>query len=244
MIGKITFREVRPLKVLIIEDDQDINNNVCFYLQLRYPESIIISAGNGSKGIQMVETEYPDLVMIDSSLPDIDHYDLIRQIRSFSDVPLIMLSAQETEIDRAKELEAGADDSLPKPISPIELLARVKALLRRARGTNINSDQKISFNGELSIDLNTHEVFHSGTRVKLTPIEYKLLIELVMNEGKILTHRDILNKVWGPGYAADESFVKKYIYRLRCKLWSDGNRDLVNERGIGYKLNKHPAANS
>ncbi|GAG99343.1 unnamed protein product, partial [marine sediment metagenome] len=174
----------------------------------------------------------------DSSLPDIDTLDLVSKIREFSDVPLIILYEAETDMDRAKGLEAGADEYIIKPFSPIELLARVRALLRRTQGLGFKPERLVSIGGELTINFTTREVILSGMRVKLTPVEYHLLSELVRNEGRVLTHRVLLEKVWGSEYTDDFSFVKKYIYRLRSKLEPDASKPqmLLTERGVGYKF--------
>jgi len=226
------------VKVLVVGDNQQIVIDVSFCLQLRYPEVVVVSVGEERKGLEMVETESPDLVMVDSSLPDIDILDLVSEIREFSDVPLIILFEVATDMDRARGLEMGADEYINKPFSPIELLARVKALLRRTHGVSFKPEGLFSFGGELTINFTTREVFLSSKRVKLTPIEYHLLSELVRNEGKVLTHSTLLEKVWGLEDANDYSFVKKYIYRLRSKLEPDANKPqmLLTERGIGYKF--------
>jgi len=228
------------VKVLVIENNQQVVRDVSFCLQVRYPEVSVVSVAEGQKGIEMVETESPDLVMVDSSLPDIDTLDLVSEIREFSDVPLIILCEAETDMDRAKGLEAGADEYVAKPFSPIELLARVRALLRRTQGVGFKPERSVSIGSELTIDFTTNEVFLSGKRVKLTPIEYNLLTELVRNNGKVLTHDSLLEKVWGSEYTTEYSFVKKYIYRLRSKLERDASKPqmLITERGIGYKFVK------
>jgi len=188
----------------------------------------------------MVETESPDLAIVDSCLPDIDTLSLISTIREFSDVPLAILYEAETDMDRAKGLEAGADEYIIKPFSPIELLAKVRALLRRTQGIGFKPDRLVSIGGDLTINFTAHEVVLSGTRVKLTPVEFDMLSELVRNEGRVLTHRALLEKVWGSEYDADSSFVKKYIYRLRSKLELDATKPqmLLTERGVGYKFVK------
>jgi len=227
------------MKVLVIEDDVQIVRDISFCLQVRYPEVIVVSVAEGPKGIEMVETESPDLVMVDSSLPDIDTLDLVSKIREFSDVGLIILYEAETDIERARGLEAGADEYVIKPFSPIEFLAKVRALLRRIQGVSFKRESLVSI-GELIINFSTHEVFLSGKQVKLTPIEYQLLSELVRNNGRVLTHSTLLEKIWGPEYVKDSSFVKKYIYRLRSKLEPDASKPqmLLTERGLGYKFIK------
>jgi len=227
------------LKVLIIEDNNQVVRDVSFCLQVRYPEVIVVSVEEERKGLEMVETESPDLVMVDSSLPNVDILELVSQIREFSDVPLIILFEAATDMDRARGLEMGADEYINKPFSPIELLARVKALLRRTQGFGFKPERFITIGGELTINNDTHEVLLStGRRVKLTPIEYHLLLELVRNNGRVLTHSNLVEKVWGSEDICDQSYVKKYIYRLRSKLESDAGkpRMLLTERGIGYKF--------
>lgn len=186
----------------------------------------------------MVETEAPDLVMADSSLSDIATTDLVSKIHEFSDVPLIILSDAETEMDRARELETGADEYITKPLSPIELLARVRALLRRTQGIGFKSESLVSIGSELSINFGTREIFLSGKRINLTPTEYHLLQELVRNNGRVLTHSTLLEKVWGLESTDDYSCIKKYIYRLRTKLEHDASKPqiLLTERGIGYRF--------
>ena len=154
------------MKVLVVEDNQQVVRDISFCLQVRYPEVIVVSVADGQKGIEMVETESPDLVMVDFSLPDIDTLDLVSKIREFSDVPLIILSEVETDMDRARGLEAGADEYVTKPFSPIELLARVKALLRRTQGLGFKPERLVSIGGELTINFTTHEIFLSGKQVK------------------------------------------------------------------------------
>jgi two-component system KDP operon response regulator KdpE len=173
----------------------------------------------------MVETESPDLVMVDSSLPDIDILDLVTEIREFSDVPLITLYETATDMERAIGLERGADEYVNKPFSPMELLARVNALLRRTQGLGFKPERVISIGSQLTINHTVREVILStGKRVKLTSIEYHLLSELVRNEGRVLTNRRLLDKIWGSECADDYSHVKKYIYRLRSKLESHARK--------------------
>ena len=230
------------MKVLVIEDNRQVVKDITFCLQVRYPEVVVVSVADGAKGLDMVETELPDLVMIDSSLPNIATADLVSKIRDFSEVPLIILHEAETEMDIARGLEAGADDYVAKPFSPIELLARIKALLRRTQSLGFKPERSVSINGKLAINFTTHEVFLSDKRVKLTPTEYRLLTELVRNENRVLTHRSLLEKVWGSEYDADFSFTRRYIYRLRQKLHDDtANPGIIHtEHGVGYRFISPP----
>ena len=228
------------MKVLVIDDNIQVISDVTFCLQVRYPEVVVASASAGLEAIQAVEIESPDLVMASSSLPDIDIVDLICRIREFSDVPLIVLSKGESDMERARGLEMGADEYVAEPFSPIELLARVRPLFRRTHLVGFKLEGSVSFGDELTIDFSTHEVRVLGRLVKLTPIEYELLSELVRNSGRVLTHHRLLEKVWGSEYTDERSFVKKYIYRLRRKLENDARKPqlLLNERGVGYRFAK------
>jgi two-component system KDP operon response regulator KdpE len=225
------------MKVLIIEDDQQVINNIAFCLAVRYPEVVTASSPRWQKALELIETGLPDLIIISSSLPGIKITDIISQMRRFCTVPLLVLIEGESDIDRAMVLEAGADDYIHKPFSPIELVARVTALFRRAYRLGFKHDHTLSA-GQLTINFNTHDVSLSGRTVRLTPHEYSLLTELAQNEGRVLTHSLLLEKVWGPEYTGDHAFIKKYIYRLRCKLELDPEnpRMLLCERGIGYRF--------
>ena len=228
------------LKVLIIEDDTRVVRDISLCLQMRYPDVSIIEADRGLGGIGMVKSESPDLVMVDDSLPDIEILELVGKIRDFSNVPLIILSANANDIETARGLEAGADEYIPKPFSPIELLARVKALLRRTKGLFTHQERIYCSGNVLTINYDTREVFVSGKSVRLTPIEFRLLTELVRNEGRVLSHNFLLEKAWGSEYVDEPNFVKKYVYRLRQKLEPNSQEPqmLITERGIGYRFAK------
>jgi two-component system, OmpR family, KDP operon response regulator KdpE len=227
------------MRVLLVEDDQQIINNISFCLQVRYPELAINAAIEVQSTIEHLENNPPDLIFLDSTMKNIAIYKLITRIRERSDAPLVVLSDSETDMDRARGLEAGADEYLSRFFSPIELLARCKALLRRSLSQGFSVTQSISFDG-LTINLTTQEVFLSNQTLKLTPIEYGLLSELVRNEGRVVTNRNLLDRVWGPEYVRDNDLVKTYIYRLRSKLDSvDAHHQrIINERGFGYRLVK------
>jgi len=227
------------VKVLLIEDNQEIVDSLCLCLKLVWPQVNTIATAEATKGIELVEAESPDIVILSLELPDMDGFDVLTQICSFSNVPIIVLSARQAEMDKAKALETGADDYITKPFSPIDLLARVKAVLRRGgmpQFKQVNSPLFVSDN--LTINFATRDVLISGNPVKLTPIEYNLLCNLVRNQGRVISHRSLLEKTWGSNYTDDISFLKKYIYRLRVKL-NDSNPShqmLVSVRGIGYKF--------
>ncbi len=227
------------MKVLLIEDNQEVVDSLCLCLKLVWPQLNIITTAEATKGIDLVETESPDIVLLSLELPDMDGFDVLAQIRSFSDVPIIVLSIRQAEMDKVKALETGADDFITKPFSPLDLLARVKAALRRAGVPQPKqSDATVFTTGDLTINFASREVFVSGNPVKLTPIEYVLLCNLVRNEGRVMSHRSLLEKTWGANYTDDIGFLKKYIYRLRLKLSDDNpsQRKLVTVRGMGYKF--------
>jgi two-component system KDP operon response regulator KdpE len=231
-----TLRDI-AVKVLVVEEEKQVIKDIAFCLAVRYPQSIVVSSSKWQKGINLIENELPDLIIISSSLHDIDANDLINKIRQYSDAPLLVLIEGASDIDRAIVLEAGADDYIPKPFSPIELLARVTALLRRTYHLGFKQAHSLCA-GKLTINFNTREVFLSDQRIRLTPREYSLLLELVQNEGRVLPNSLLLEKVWGSEYTADSTFIKKYIYRLRCKLEQDPENPqmLLSEWGIGYRF--------
>ena len=227
------------MKILVIEDNQELVDSLCLCLKLVWPQVNIIVTAKAAKGIELVETESPDTVILSLESPDMDGFNVLTQIRSFSDVPIIVLSARQAEMDKAKALEMGADDYITKPFSPIDLLARVKAVLRRAGMPQLKQDNSSRFaSSNLTINFATRDVLVSGNPVKLTPIEYNLLCNLVRNEGMVISHRSLLEKTWGSGYTDDISFLKKYIYRLRVKLNDNdpSRRMLATVRGIGYRF--------
>jgi len=226
------------MKVLVIDNDPQTVKDVSFCLQVRYPDIAVVAVAEGQRGINLLDTESPDLVLVGSSLPDISTLDVISKIREFSDIALIVLSKDQTDLERAEELERGADEYVIKPFSPIEFLAKISALLRRIHGLGFKMQRLVSIGNELAINFTTREVFLSGRRLNLTPTEYQLLSELVRNEGKVLTHSILLERIWGSEYIDDSSYVKKYVYRLRAKIEPDVSNPqmIISERGVGYRF--------
>lgn len=210
--------------------------SLCF--ELRWPGANLSSANGGGKGLEILETESPDIIILDLGLPDIDGFDVLRQVRRFSDVPIIILTVRGEEMDKVKGLELGADDYIVKPFAPAELLARVKAVLRRSQMPELRGDEKPIVTSKLSINLATREIIRNGNIVKLSPTEYNLLYQLVRNEGKVLSHQMLLEKVWGSEYVGATEYLKVYIQRLREKLEEDSSNPkmFISERGLGYKF--------
>jgi len=232
------------MKVLVVEDDPGIIEVVSLCFQLRWSGTTVITAADGRKGIDLVETETPDVVILDIGLPDIDGYQVLKEIRRFSDVPVIMLTVRGEDTDIAKGLELGADDYITKPFSHIELIARVQAVLRRSQGLAITDEERPFTSGKLTVDFARNEVTLQGKPVKLTSTERKLLYHLIRNEGRILSHETLLSKVWGDNYNDARDLLRVHIQHLRQKLGdnTESPNIIVTEHGIGYKFVR-PAGN-
>ena len=226
------------MKVLVIEDDPGIIEVVTLCFQLRWSGAAVLSASSGSKGIELVETGSPDVIILDIGLPDMDGYQVLKEVRRFSDTPVIMLTVRSEDTDIARGLELGADDYITKPFSHIELIARVQAVMRRAQGTGMSDDERPFSSGKLSVDFNRNEVLISGNPVKLTSTERKLLYQLIRNEGRILSHESLLTKVWGDNYVDARDLLRVHIQHLRQKLEDNAESPaiIVTEHGIGYKF--------
>ncbi len=213
--------------------------DVQFCLKVRWPDVVVVSTGQGQKATEMLEIENPDLVIVDSNLPNMDAGELITEIRGCSNVPLIVLAQGHSDMDRVRWLEAGADDCINTPFGPIELLTKVQALLRRTWGLGFNfrEEQPFSVGDRLRINAGTREVLMSNKSVRLTPIEYRVLLELAKCQGRVVSHEMLLQRVWGADYVSEIGFVKRYVYRLRRKLEAADAKPLIlSERGIGYRL--------
>jgi DNA-binding response OmpR family regulator len=225
------------VKILIVENDQQVVNDISFCLEVGYKDVTLVPLLNEKRVLEIAQTKSLDLVIMDPSSSNIDILGLIRKIRKCSDVPIIILSEAETDIDRARGLEAGADEYISKQFSPIELLARCRALLRRCQKPAFVCEHPISIDG-LTINFSTREVLLSGQLVKLTPTEYGLLSELAKNKGRVVSNRELLDKIWGAEYVGDPNLVKIHIYRLRSKMEpaNAGPLKIICERGIGYRL--------
>jgi len=225
------------MKVVVIDDSPDVAEVVSLCFQLRWSGATVVSASEGAKGLELIETENPDVAILDIGLPDMDGIQVLRQIRSFSQVPVIMLTVRGEDADIARCLELGADDYIVKPFSHIELLARVQAVLRRVQGLPVTGERPF-VSGKLSVDFARNEVRVEGKPVKLTSTEYKLLCHLVRNEGRPLTHENLLRKVWGETYTDARDLLRVHIQHLRQKLGDSVKSPtiIVTEHRIGYKF--------
>ncbi|OGO03237.1 MAG: hypothetical protein A2Y91_02560 [Chloroflexi bacterium RBG_13_54_8] len=224
------------LRVLIVEDSPEIVEAVSLCLQLRWPGVDISSADDGAKGIRIVESESFDVVILDINLPDIDGFKVLDRIRSFSHVPVIIVSVRRSEKDRTKGLERGADDYIVKPFSPVDLVARVNALLRRSRMPKPAGQEDLTIvHGNLVLNLASHEVRYQDEVVNLTPAEWRLLYVLIKNAGRTVSSEQILHQVWSGENVGSES-LRTYIRRLRNKLKDDPPRMILTDRGKGYRF--------
>jgi two-component system KDP operon response regulator KdpE len=207
-------------------------------LNLEHDGFNVIEAFRGAQAIQAIRDKLPDLVLLDVMLPDIDGFEVLKMIREFNTVPVIMLTAKGEEDDRVHGLELGADDYVTKPFSPRELVSRVRAVLRRAETLSGSIRGLIEVDEHLKIDFDRREVWLDGELFKIRPTEFKLLYHLVQNAGWVITHDQILAKVWGYEYRDEPHYVRLYINYLRQKLEKDpaDPKYILTERGVGYRF--------
>ncbi len=223
-------------RLLIVEDDTDLVKALELYFS-RAGWQVLV-ARNGLEGLQKLYDERPNVVILDIAMPKMDGWEVCRRIRELSDVPIVILTARVQEDERVKGLKLGADDYVVKPFSLKELEARVDAVLRRARAGKPQKVGILFANEDLVIDADRLMVTRSGKHIDLTPTELRLLLLLAENVGRVLTHRQILEKIWGAEYADDLDYVKLFIYRLRRKIEADAEKPvyILSERGIGYRF--------
>ncbi len=224
-------------KILVVDDDAYVCRSLAEVLQEE--GYAVVTAQDGPTALRLLYAERPDLVILDVMMPDMDGWEVCRRIRELTDIPVLMLTARGQVKDRVKGLDLGADDYLVKPVALEELRARVRAALRRARTSPEPSPQIFTFDGgHLVVDLLAGEVLVKGERVKLRPLELRLLTYLVRNAGRLLGYDQILEAVWGYEYSGDRASLKLYIWRLRQKIEKDPAhpRCIQTVRGMGYRL--------
>jgi len=207
-------------------------------LNLEHDGFIVEEAYNGMEAINRLRDVMPDLVMLDVMMPDIDGFEVLRMIREFSQVPVIMLTAKGEEDDKVKGLELGADDYVTKPFSPRELVVRAKAVIRRTEASGQSRHDVIEVDDRLKLDFDKREVWVEGELIKLRPTEYRLLFHLVQNAGWVQTYDQLLAKVWGYEYRDETHYVRLYINYLRQKLEENPSEPkyILTERGVGYRF--------
>ena len=226
-------------RILIVEDDGPIRNLISTALQTnKYKYDVSV---NGTTALLALSTHHYDIVLLDLGLPDKDGIEIIKQFRTFSMIPIIVISARTNEEDKIQALDAGADDYLTKPFSVVELLARVRSTLRRSQYLeNQKKEEELVFtNGDLKIDYPSRTVFYQNEEIHLMPIEYNLLCLLASNVGKVLTHKYILDKVWTNAIESDLSSLRVYMTTLRKKIEKKSNQKYIQTHiGVGYKMIK------
>lgn len=223
------------MKVLIIEDDANVVEAVSLCLQLRWPEVDISVAAEGANGIEMSKLEAFDITIFDINLPDIDGFEVLKNIRSFSSVPIIILTVRGNEDDQARGLEIGADDYVIKPFRPRDLIARVNAVLRRYRISEKVMEIPSLIRGKFTLDLGNNNFYIGENKVKLTPTESKLLYALMKNAGTTLNVDEILHEVWGKE-SINPEILRTQIRRIRKKIEDKPPNIILNDRGRGYRF--------
>ncbi len=224
-------------KLLIAEDDSDVAELVAFSARMTWPEVETLIAADGQEALRLFHSEHPDLVILDVAMPPPNGFEVCQKIRQFSTVPILMLTAHEATVDKVRALDLGADDYLTKPFDHLELLARLRALLRRATKPATNGESDFVA-GCLRINFATHEVRVNGQLVSLTGTEYRLLEELVRNVGTPIPHQELLERVWGPEYVNHIHYIKVFVRRLRQKLHDNPEHPhfIQSVWGIGYRF--------
>jgi len=230
---------MKKTRILVVDDELSIVKFLRANCEKEGYE--VLTAMNGSDALNVFDTELPDMVILDIKMPKMDGFEVCSRIREWSKIPIIMLSASGSEEDKVRCLNLGADDYITKPFGKDELMARVKAILRRIKSNE--APLRVSFScGPLNIDFIKRIVTINGDLIKLTPIEYNLLQELVLNAGKVLTHTHLLNKIWGPEYVDEKAYLHVFIPRLRAKIGDDpvNPRYIDTISGVGYQFITQP----
>jgi len=226
--------------ILLIEDEPQMRRFLRITLQAQGYR--LVEAETGSDGLLQTASRNPDVVLLDLGLPDMDGLEVTSRLREWTQTPVIVISAREQEQDKVKALDAGADDYLTKPFSAGELMARIRVALRHTVQQRSGRYEPVFVLHDLRVDLAQRTVFLADREVHLTPIEYKLLITLIRHAGKVVTHRQLLQEVWGPAHVNEVQYLRVYMTQLRHKLEADPARPrfFLNEPGIGYRLKYDP----
>lgn len=229
---------MRRLRILIVDDDIAVLK----YLRANLQEEgyDVLTALDGIEAIQIIERELPDLLILDIMMPNMDGFEVCNRIREWSQIPIIMLSARDDESDKVKCLDLGADDYIAKPFGVEELLARIRAVLRRSESTQTTIPATFT-SGAIKVNFAERKVTIADSEVKLTPTEYCLLKELVLNAGKVLTHAFLLGRAWGPEYRDEHEYLHVFVRRLRSKIEKDPSKPkyITTVSGVGYRFERN-----
>jgi two-component system KDP operon response regulator KdpE len=236
--------DLKDKLVLVVDDEPRIVNFMRMNLELEGCR--VLTATSGREALDKAREEMPDVVLLDIMMPGMDGFETLRRLRTFSQVPVLILTAKDEEDDRIKGLELGADDYIGKPFSHRELVSRIRAVLRRHYATPPAQITTVKVDDRLTIDFARREVLVNGERVNLRPTEYRLLYHLVQNAGYVMTHEQLLTRVWGPEYRDETHYLRLYITYLRQKIEEDpaNPKYVLTERGVGYRFvdfNREPA---
>ncbi|MDP1715847.1 MAG: response regulator transcription factor [Anaerolineales bacterium] len=223
-------------RILVVDDEERMVRFI--RMNLEHDGFQVSEAFNGKQAIQKMRDVTPDIILLDVMMPDLDGFEVLETVREFSNVPVIMLTAKGEEDDRVRGLEQGADDYITKPFSPRELVSRIKAVLRRTEGVSGSMHGLLEIDKRLKIDFDRREIWLEGKLVKLRPTEYRLLFHLVQNAGWVVSHDQLLQKVWGYEYRDEPHYVRLYINYLRQKLEKEpaDPKYILTERGVGYRF--------
>ncbi|MDP3064295.1 MAG: response regulator transcription factor [Chloroflexota bacterium] len=226
------------MKILVADDERDVVEALSLAFGVQWPDCVLVTAYNGEEALQHFYEDSPDVIILDISMPDMTGYDVLRHIRKVSQAPVIMLTVRDEELDKVRALELGADDYVTKPFGAMELIARIRAVLRRSEASMVGGRSPQFQCGDLSIDFNSHEATVAGQRVKLTPRESSLLEQLVRNAGRTVPHKTLLARAWGDEYSEDLDTLKVYVSRLRRKLEPDSQnpRLILTDKNVGYRF--------
>jgi DNA-binding response OmpR family regulator len=225
------------MKVLVVDDDPRLRDAIEVGVQLQWQDAHVVVAADGEAGLEAFFQSEPDVVLLDVSMPRMTGFEVLKEIRRVSDVPVVMLTARSEDVDQVRGLELGADDYVAKPFSHLALMARIKAVLRRAEMPPPVDSLPDFVAGEFAIHFQNQRVTVAGESVRLTPVEYKLLYHLVRNAGHLMPHQALLDRVWGTDYEAGPEYLKVFISRLRAKLRRPGGPEYIEtERRRGYRF--------
>ena len=227
------------MKILVVDDEPDMVKVITWSLTLQERGWEVLAAYEGERALDLVAEESPDVVLLDVAMPEMDGFQVLKELRRFSDVPVIMVTVRGSELEKVRGLELGADDYITKPFGYLELVARVRAVLRRAQSWPLTHEEPFVC-GDLRVDFTRREVTVAGRKVPLTNTEYRLLYHLVRNAGYILPHETLLARVWGREYIDEIDYLRVYIGRLRARLEADPQNPqyIFTEHGVGYRFRR------